>query len=209
MKRKIAKLKRKQGLFPDFLKSRFDNSPESPIFLCHNGSQRILLQNTKSALLVKRKFPEFAPYLYPYLSIYFNPEMLRSPTGIARFTHRRAFASQSHQTSSGSLWPWAMGSLTLGLVGYYAMDSRAAIHSTVILPALRATTDAETSHQLAIQFAKRGLSPVDRQPDADCLQSKVRSKISPAELISICSCLEVPFPTRSVWLRDLIRMRKL
>jgi dihydroorotate dehydrogenase len=53
----------------------------------------------------------------------------------------------------------ALAGLVLG--GYYLTDSRAGFYTYIAMPILRATTDAETSHTLAIKALKAGLTAHD------------------------------------------------
>lgn len=51
------------------------------------------------------------------------------------------------------------GTIVGGFAGLYCYDSRSAIHEYVLCPIIRAVTDAEQGHKLAIQCMKYGLTP--------------------------------------------------
>lgn len=65
--------------------------------------------------------------------------------------------------------------LAIGGIGYtYYSDSSAAAHSVIVMPLLRALTDAEDSHKLAIQVLQWPLRPVDKGVDDPVLETDVR-----------------------------------
>lgn len=67
--------------------------------------------------------------------------------------------------------------LTFGLgFGYaYWTDSSAAIHSAVVMPVVRALTDAEDSHRLAVEVLKFPFGrPYDKSMDTESLAIEVR-----------------------------------
>ena len=69
----------------------------------------------------------------------------------------------------------------IGIGGYYAFDSRATIHSHIVLPLLRLALDAEDSHRFGIWAIKNGLFPRDR--------TKSDPSLSITVTIAIVHCL--------------------
>ncbi|KIK60493.1 hypothetical protein GYMLUDRAFT_43813 [Collybiopsis luxurians FD-317 M1] len=59
--------------------------------------------------------------------------------------------------------------LSTGLFAVYYFDARSAIHRYVIMPVLRHTLDAETSHQVAVKVLRSGLGPKDPLGDDEKL----------------------------------------
>ncbi|GHJ84587.1 hypothetical protein NliqN6_0989 [Naganishia liquefaciens] len=66
---------------------------------------------------------------------------------------------------------------TLALIAYY-YDSRSALHEHVLMPAIRACTDAETSHKLAVELLSLGAwaRPKDRGVDAESVRAEMWGK---------------------------------
>lgn len=66
---------------------------------------------------------------------------------------------------------------TLALVAYY-YDSRSAIHEHVLMPAVRALTDAETSHKLAVELLSLGAwaRPKDKGTDGESVRAEMWGK---------------------------------
>ncbi|KAJ9093150.1 hypothetical protein QFC20_007198 [Naganishia adeliensis] len=66
---------------------------------------------------------------------------------------------------------------TLAFVAYY-YDSRSAIHEHVLMPAIRAVTDAETSHKLAVELLSLGAwaRPKDKGTDGDSVRAEMWGK---------------------------------
>ncbi|KAJ3985971.1 Dihydroorotate dehydrogenase-domain-containing protein [Lentinula detonsa] len=59
--------------------------------------------------------------------------------------------------------------LSTGLFAVYYFDSRSALHRYVIMPVLRQTLDAESSHKLAVKVLRSGLGPKDPVTDDENL----------------------------------------
>ncbi|EMG49600.1 URA9 Dihydroorotate dehydrogenase [Candida maltosa Xu316] len=78
-------------------------------------------------------------------------------------TLARGFKSSSKQPLKSSFVPspivWATGLALAAVGGYYALDSRSAIHEYVLCPIIRTFTDGEQGHKLGIFFMKYGLAP--------------------------------------------------
>ncbi|KAJ4470450.1 Dihydroorotate dehydrogenase-domain-containing protein [Lentinula aciculospora] len=55
--------------------------------------------------------------------------------------------------------------LSTGLFAVYYFDARSALHRYVIMPVLRQTLDAETSHKIAVKVLRSGLGPKDPVSD--------------------------------------------
>lgn len=66
---------------------------------------------------------------------------------------------------------------TLALVAYY-YDSRSALHEHVLMPAVRAVTDAETSHKLAVELLSLGAwaRPRDKGTDGEVVRAEMWGK---------------------------------
>ncbi|KAE9406243.1 hypothetical protein BT96DRAFT_915472 [Gymnopus androsaceus JB14] len=60
--------------------------------------------------------------------------------------------------------------LSTGLFAVYYFDARSGIHRYVIMPVLRHTVDAETSHQIAVKVLRSGLGPKDPIADDEKLK---------------------------------------
>ncbi|KAF8826079.1 hypothetical protein HHX47_DHR6000417 [Lentinula edodes] len=59
--------------------------------------------------------------------------------------------------------------LSTGLFAVYYFDARSALHRYVIMPVLRQTLDAETSHKIAVKVLRSGLGPKDPVTDDEHL----------------------------------------
>jgi len=96
--------------------------------------------------------------------------------------------------------------LAIGGIGYtYYSDSSAAAHSVVVMPLIRALTDAEDSHRLAIQVLQWPLRPVDKGVDDPVLETDVsrRSALEASEcqvaaLIALLSVVSSSLVTNSL-----------
>lgn len=87
--------------------------------------------------------------------------------------HRKASSSAS---SSGKT-KHALGTIALVTGGVllttYYLDSRSAIHRYVIPPLLRAATDPETAHLIAVKALALGVAPRDMLEDDQSLQAEL------------------------------------
>ena len=91
---------------------------------------------------------------------------------------------QAGSIYESSLWTrgrMALSVLVLGsgsLFGYfYLMDSRAAIHSQVLMPLMHAILEPEDSHNVAIWLAKHGLVPKQTTQDDPILETQLWGKV--------------------------------
>lgn len=133
-----------------------------------------------------------------------------------RFSSSSTHAAKNGNQISSGLGRFSRSLLWISgasLFGFYATDSRAAIHSHVILPVLRQFSDAEESHVLAIWALKMGLHPSDRVPDDECLQTTVHFHCHHFIDETLRgyfpgSCGESRFLILSVSLRGLIKMER-
>lgn len=87
---------------------------------------------------------------------------------------RRAASSSA---SSSSRTKHALGTIALVTGGVllttYYLDSRSAIHRYVIPPLLRAATDPETAHLIAVKALALGMTPRDMLEDDQSLQAEI------------------------------------
>ena len=79
------------------------------------------------------------------------------------FTRRQVVNPVFQRLRNGFYATLTVGGLALGT--YYYLDSRSGIHTYVAMPLMRAFTDAETSHNLAVKAMSWGISPLDTGRD--------------------------------------------
>ncbi|KAI9136843.1 Dihydroorotate dehydrogenase-domain-containing protein [Paraphysoderma sedebokerense] len=75
-----------------------------------------------------------------------------------------------------SFFKYAAFFATTGFFIIYLQDSRAGFHKVVTMPLVRALTDPEEAHKMAIKIARWGIVPVDKKTDDVCLKTELWGK---------------------------------
>jgi dihydroorotate dehydrogenase len=98
-----------------------------------------------------------------------------------RFVHD---APQSGSIYESSLWTRGRMALSILVLGsssifglVYLMDSRAAIHTKLLMPLMHAVLEPEDSHNVAIWLAKHGLVPKQTTQDDPVLETQIWGKV--------------------------------
>ncbi|KAF8311515.1 hypothetical protein DL93DRAFT_2157229 [Clavulina sp. PMI_390] len=97
--------------------------------------------------------------------------------GLAIIRRNASTSASSTSTSSSSRTRHALGTFALVTGGVllttYYLDSRSAIHRYVIPPLLRASTDPENAHLIAVKTLALGLGPKDLLNDSELLEAEL------------------------------------
>ena len=91
--------------------------------------------------------------------------------------HRTYTTSRPTPRLPSALRTTLYATTTLALLAYY-YDSRSALHEHILMPAIRACTDAETSHKLAVELLSLGgwARPKDRGVDGESVRAEMWGK---------------------------------